>query len=101
MSRLDLPCHVGKLHPDDGVINEPLSKRAALVGIFHGLVVADPRESSGLNSDSETLMVEICHDDFKSPMLFADKVLHGYFDIFECDVCCPRGPDTLAVHLTC
>lgn len=92
---------MGKFHPDDRVIYESLSKRAALVGIFHGFVVANSGEARGLNSDSESLVVKICHNDFKSLVFFADKVLHWYFDIFECDVGCSRGPHTLAVHLTC
>jgi hypothetical protein len=53
---------VGELQPDDGVADEFLAEGAALVGVFDGFFVADSGKSDALDYYSNTLVVEICHD---------------------------------------
>jgi len=60
----DLAGHVGKFEADDGVVDEFLAERAALVGVFHGFFVADARETKALDNDADTLVVEVCHEDW-------------------------------------
>lgn len=62
--RLDLPCHVGELEPDDRVIDESLAECAALVCVLHGVFVADASVPDRLNDDSDSLVVEVRHDNY-------------------------------------
>ena len=87
-----------ELHPNNRVVNKPLSKRLSLMCIFHAFVVADTCEAGGLDCDSKTLVVEVCHDDFEALIFFANEVFYGDLDVFKGDVGGARGPDSLAVH---
>jgi hypothetical protein len=98
ISSLDLARHLRELHADDGVVDELLAKGAALVGVLDALLVADARESHGLDDDADAFVVEVGHDDLEAAVLLADQVLHGYLDVFEGDVGRAAGPDALAVH---
>lgn len=59
---LDLPGHVGQLHADDGVVDQLLAECATLVGVLHGLLVADTGEADTLDDDTDTLVVKVGHD---------------------------------------
>lgn len=56
VGRFDLAEHVGELETNHWVIDELLAKGASLVGIFHGLLVADTRKSQALDNDADTLV---------------------------------------------
>jgi hypothetical protein len=60
---LDLSCHVCQLEPDNGVLDEFLAEGAALVGVFYGFFVANPGEADTLDDYTNTLVVEVGHDD--------------------------------------
>ena len=98
--RFNLAGHVCKLESNDWVVNEPLAKGLALVRVLHRLLVADAREANALDNDTNTLMVEVSHDDLEALVLFANEIFHWDFDIFESNVCGAATPYTLAVHLT-
>jgi len=98
MRGLNLPRHMRELHSDNRMVNKSLPKRLSLVCVFHAFVVADACEAGGLDCDSETLVVEVCHDNFETLVFFANEVFHGNLDVFEIDIGCARGPDSLAVH---
>jgi hypothetical protein len=59
-----LPCHVGQLEPDDGVVDELGAEGAALVGVFHALFVADAGEAEALDDYADAFVVEVCHYDW-------------------------------------
>jgi hypothetical protein len=96
---LDLACHMRKLEANDGVIDEALAESPALVRVLDALFVADTSEAQTLNDDADTLMVEVCHDDLESLVLFADEVLDGNLDVLEGNIGSTAAPYTLAVHL--
>lgn len=52
----DLAVHVGELEADDGMVDELLAEGAALVGVLHGLFVADAGEAETLDDDADTLV---------------------------------------------
>jgi hypothetical protein len=58
----DLACHVRKLESDYGVVDEFLSKGAALVCEFNGFFVADTGEADALDDDADAFVVEVCHN---------------------------------------
>ena len=58
----DLAGHVRELHADDGVVDESLAKGLALVGVFHGFLIADAGEADTLDYYADAFMVEVCHD---------------------------------------
>lgn len=59
----DLARHVSQFEPDDGVLDEFLAERAALVRVFDGFFVADAGEAEALDDDAYAFVVEVCHDD--------------------------------------
>lgn len=95
---LDLAGHMRELHADNSMIDEFLAESPALMSVFDALLVADAGEADALDDDADTLMVEVRHQDLESLVLLADEVLDGDFDVFESDVSCAGGPDTLAIH---
>jgi hypothetical protein len=96
----DLTRHVCKLEANDRVVYETLAKGLALVCILDALLVAHACETNALDDDADTLVVEVCHDDLETLVLFSDEVLDRYLDVFECDVSGAAAPHTLAVHST-
>lgn len=95
----DLAGHVGQLHTDDRVVDQALAEGLALVGVLHGLFVANTGETDTLDDDADTLVVEVGHDDLESLVLLANQVLHGHLDVLEGNVGGTTAPDTLAIHL--
>lgn len=61
----DLARHVGELQTNDGVVDETLAKGLALVGILNRLFVADTGKTDALNYNTDSLVVEVGHDDWK------------------------------------
>lgn len=59
----DLAGHVCELHANDRVVDQTFAEGFALVGVFDGFFVADAGEADALNDDSDTFVVEVCHDD--------------------------------------
>ena len=53
---------MSELQPDDGVADELLTEGAALVGVFDGFFVANSGEADALDYYSDTLVVEVCHN---------------------------------------
>lgn len=98
MGGLDLASHVREFHADDRVVDEAFSKRLALVGVLHRLLIADAREAEALDDDADALVVEIGHDDFEPLVLLAEEIFHRDLDVFEGDVGGPARTDALAVH---
>lgn len=60
---LDLTGHVRQLHPNHGMVDEPLAEGAALVGILHRLFITHPGEPDTLDHNANTLVIEVGHDD--------------------------------------
>lgn len=58
----DLPGHVGKFEPDDGMIDESLAKRLPLMCVLDRFFIADAGEADTLDDDADTLVVEIGHE---------------------------------------
>ena len=54
---------MSELEADHGVVDQLLAKGTALVGVFDRLFIADAREADALNYYSNTLVVEVRHDD--------------------------------------
>lgn len=98
---LDLASHVCKLETDDRVIDEALAKSLTFVSVLHRLLVADAREAKTLDDDTNTLVVEVGHDDLETLVLLADEVLNGDFNVFEGDIGGSRTPNTLTIHSAC
>lgn len=46
------------------MVNEFLTKGAALVGVFHGFFVADAGEANALDYYADAFVVEVCHYDW-------------------------------------
>jgi hypothetical protein len=59
----DLSRHVGQLQADDRVLDELFAEGAALVGVFYRLLVADAREADTLDDYTDSLVIEVRHDD--------------------------------------
>lgn len=87
-----------ELETNDRVVDETLAESLALVGILHRLLVADTGEAEALDDDTDTLVVEVSHDDLEALVLLANEVLDWDLDVFKGDVGCATGPDTLAIH---
>ena len=62
VARFDLASHVSKLEADDGMIDEPLAECLSLMGVFDGFLIADAGEPDALNDDTNTFVVEVCHN---------------------------------------
>ena len=59
----DLAGHVGELHTDNGVVDELDAEGGSLAAVFDRFFVADAGEADTLDDDSNTLVVEVGHDD--------------------------------------
>lgn len=55
---------MGEFETDDRVINEFLAKCATFVSVFYAFLVADTGESETLDDNTDSLMIEVCHDDY-------------------------------------
>lgn len=95
---LDSNGHVGELGSDDGVLDQRLAKGLSLVGVLAGLLVADSRGSVGLDDDTDSLVVEVGHDDLETLVLLAEQVLHGDLDVLHGDPGGAGRQHTLGVH---
>lgn len=81
------------------MVDQPLAERLPLVSILYAFFVADTREANALDDNTDTLVIEVGHDDAEALVLLADEVLDGDFHVFEGNVGCAGGPNALAVHL--
>lgn len=95
---LDSNGHVGELGSDDGVLNQRLAESLSLVGVLAGLLVANSRSSVCLDDDTNSLVVEVGHDDLETLVLLAEQVLHGDLDILHGDPGRAGRQHTLSVH---
>ena len=63
VGRFDLSRHVGELQADDRVLDELFAECASLVGVFYRLLIADAREADTLDDYTDSLVIEVRHDD--------------------------------------
>ena len=61
---------MGQLESNYGMVDEFLAEGATLVGVFDRLLVADTTESETLDDDTDTFMVEVCHDDYPAGQIY-------------------------------
>lgn len=57
--------HMCEFQTDDWVLDELFTERTALVGVFDGFFVADTGEAEALDDNTNTFMIEVCHDNWK------------------------------------
>ncbi len=60
----DLSRHVCELQADDRVLDELFAERPSFVGVFYRFLVTNAREADTLDDYTDSLVVEVRHDDF-------------------------------------
>lgn len=95
---LDSDGHVSELGSDNRVLDQGLAEGLSLVGVLAGLLVTDSRSSVGLDDDSNSLVVEVGHDDLETLVLLAEQVLNGDLDVLHGDPGRSGRKHTLSVH---
>src|SRR5271170_41987 len=110
MIRFNLRSHLSQLGTDDlfisqrtargtyRMINQLLAKSLPLKRVLESLFVTYSGESIRLDYNSQSLMIEIGHNNLKSRILLPNQILHWNFDILKIDIRSPTGPDSLAIH---
>mmetsp|Transcript_15687 Transcript_15687/g.30310 ORF Transcript_15687/g.30310 Transcript_15687/m.30310 type:complete len:211 (-) Transcript_15687:1114-1746(-) len=83
---LNIRKHAANLLANNGLLNKCLAKDLALVGPLEALLCHEARRRKHTLNDMETLHVEVRHDQGKSAVLLAHKVLYRYLDVLKHNV---------------
>jgi hypothetical protein len=54
-----------KFETDNRVLDEFLAESAPFVGVFDTFLVANAGEAETLDDDTDTFVIEVCHDNWK------------------------------------